>query len=253
MSSIDDRLLGDLLALERDYDELPPGAEARMLGAIASVLEGGGGDGGDGDGGGDGSGGAGASGAASASASAGGSALGATARSMTWLARAAWLGAGVVAGASGHAVIADKSPPTMPPAPSVAFVAPAPPVSVATPTASAATIAIDDLPSARPTSTTPAPKSSARIGEERSDLDVARAALARGRVDACLEAIDRHARTYGEGHFAEEREVLAVQALMAAGRRDEAVVRAARFRAKYPNSLFNPALVKATEKKEPSP
>jgi hypothetical protein len=40
----------------------------------------------------------------------------------------------------------------------------------------------------------------------------------------------------------EEREALAVKALLLAGRDDEARQRAARFRERYPQSLFLPAL-----------
>jgi TolA-binding protein len=77
---------------------------------------------------------------------------------------------------------------------------------------------------------------------ERTDLDVARAALARGRPDACLSTLEAHAKAYPRSAYAEERESLWIQALAAAGRLGEAQSRFQSFRRAYPSSLFTPAL-----------
>lgn len=238
--------MADLLALERSHDDLPDGADARILARVESVVASGGG-GGDDDGGDEGSGGSGPAPRGEAS-----SLAAPIARAAPWLGRAAYLAVGVVAGASAHAVLA-----TAPAAPAVVVSASSAPPSIAVPVASASIgpvgVRVEDLPSepTRPVTSSArgavaAPASArrddTRIVEERAELDVARAALSRGRIDACLEGIERHTRTYGEGHFAEEREVLAVQALAAAGRTSEAAARARRFREKYPTSLFGPAV-----------
>lgn len=265
--------LDDLLALEREYDDMPSGAETRMLAAIeATVAVGGGGGGEPGDPGADGNGpGADGSGAGSGpgpgGSGTGGSGIGTSGagaatttsamRIAPWLARAAYVGAGIVAGASGHAVLASRSSAPVEiaaprPSASVAAVASITPiparVAASDPSAVTASASADpptpasSAPPAKPRSSASPARDHTRVADERADLDVARAALARGRTEACLDAIARHTRTYGEGHFAEEREVLAVQALVAAGRAGEATTRARRFREKYPTSLFGPAM-----------
>lgn len=98
----------------------------------------------------------------------------------------------------------------------------APPVS-----ASAVSAATDDLP------------------KEQALLDTARAALARGRPDDALAAIASHASTFPRGRLVEDRDALAVQAHAAAGHTDEAKARAQRFRARYPKSIYLPAIDRA--------
>jgi hypothetical protein len=51
-----------------------------------------------------------------------------------------------------------------------------------------------------------------------------------------LELAAEHARTYGEGTFAQERELLAIEALIRLQRVDEARAKAARFAVRYPGS-----------------
>lgn len=242
----DDPTLENLLALEKSYDDLPAGAEARLLARLEATLGGGdGGDGGDDPGGG-----------GPAAPRGGGAGSPGTSAAAPWIARAAYVVAGVVAGASGHALLTSRAP------------APAAPVAAATASASSTTtaasaappaasaepepsvhVAVVDLPDAGTPfarkAAAPAPRTDAGATEERAELDVARAALAHGRVDACLDALDRHARKWGEGRFAEERGALTVQALAAAGRRSEAAARARRFQQKYPTSLFGPAVAQA--------
>lgn len=80
------------------------------------------------------------------------------------------------------------------------------------------------------------------LAQEQALVDTARAALARGRAADALRAADEHATRFPAGKLAEERENLATQALAFAGRRDEALARAARFHKRYPGSLYGGAL-----------
>jgi hypothetical protein len=57
-----------------------------------------------------------------------------------------------------------------------------------------------------------------------------------------LELAAEHARTYGEGTFAQERELLGIEALVKLGRMEEARRRAARFAVRYRDSAHLPRL-----------
>jgi hypothetical protein len=101
--------------------------------------------------------------------------------------------------------------------------------------------------SALPTFTSPAaakldpptPVPSARgLAAERGLLDVARSALARGEAGAALTATERHSREYPSGVLVEEREAIAIKALVALGRKDEAQTRAKAFEQRFPNGLM---------------
>jgi hypothetical protein len=81
--------------------------------------------------------------------------------------------------------------------------------------------------------------------EERALLDGARAALERGEPEAALAATARHERRFPNGILAQEREAIAVRALLALGRAGAARTRADRFRARYPNSVLLPAIASA--------
>lgn len=81
-----------------------------------------------------------------------------------------------------------------------------------------------------------------QLDAERALLDAARAALVSGDSDIALGALDRHVRTFAHPILAEERDALFVQALVRAGRYNEARTRAEAFRAHMPNSLFRPAV-----------
>ena len=76
-------------------------------------------------------------------------------------------------------------------------------------------------------------------------LDEARTALARGDEKAALRAIDLHARRYPDSVMTEEREALAIKALIASGNYAEARARSGRFRARYPRSLLLPSIDEA--------
>ena len=87
----------------------------------------------------------------------------------------------------------------------------------------------------------------AQLDAERALLDAARAALVQGDSDTALRALDRHARAYVRPLLREEREALFVQALVRAGRYDEARARADAFRQRSPNSLFLGAVENAID------
>lgn len=80
------------------------------------------------------------------------------------------------------------------------------------------------------------------LGGEQRLLDIARAALVNRRFEAALDALEKHRLSYPEARLAEEREALTVQALAQLGRSDEARTAAARFRARFPRSIFLPAV-----------
>jgi len=81
-----------------------------------------------------------------------------------------------------------------------------------------------------------------QLDRERAVLDEARAALRGGDGATALSAVDRHMREFARPELAEEREALAVQALVVTGRYDEARARASRFKASAPASLFMPSV-----------
>ena len=61
-------------------------------------------------------------------------------------------------------------------------------------------------------------------------------ALLQGAPDRALALAADHARAYPKGALAQEREVIAIEALVAQGRSTEARSRAASFRSAYPSS-----------------
>ena len=79
------------------------------------------------------------------------------------------------------------------------------------------------------------------LKRERALLDVARAKAAQGEPLQVLEQADSHLRQFPTGRLAEEREALAIRALLNLGRTSEARVRARAFQARYPNSLLSSA------------
>ena len=80
------------------------------------------------------------------------------------------------------------------------------------------------------------------LAAERRLLDAARAALVAGDPGIGLERLTRHARQFPSGALAEERTALTVDALVAAGRHDDAKRRAEAFYARYPGSIFAPSV-----------
>jgi hypothetical protein len=80
------------------------------------------------------------------------------------------------------------------------------------------------------------------LAAERAILETARTAVARGNGASALAAVQRHIEQFPRGRLAEEREVIAIQALVSLGRLDEARQRAARFKSSFPRSMAIPAV-----------
>lgn len=102
-----------------------------------------------------------------------------------------------------------------------------------------------------PTAFAPAPQSSGgvklvgsagELARERALLDQARAQIAAGEPARALDYVDRHGRRHPHGALSEEREALAVNALVSLGRYREALARGETFRNRYPNSLLMPSV-----------
>jgi len=85
-------------------------------------------------------------------------------------------------------------------------------------------------------------RGSSDLARERAVLDVARANAAKGEPEHVLEEVERHRQQFPYGRLAEEREALAIRALLSLGRKTEAQARAQAFRAAYPNSFLAPML-----------
>jgi len=77
---------------------------------------------------------------------------------------------------------------------------------------------------------------------ERDVLDHARSLLTSGDANDALTLLDDHASHFLRPQLGEEREALAIQALVALHRYDEARERARRFHEASPNSLFAPVI-----------
>lgn len=155
---------------------------------------------------------------------------------------------GVAAGVVGDRAMIDRAPPPIA-APSTVTTIVIP--SVVPPAqASAEAVSVADLPSAVAPSAPPAAKTpevpSARgLAAERALLDVARSGLARGEAAEALDAAERHRREYADGALVEEREAIAIKALVALGRKDEAAQRLAHLEKTHPNSIVLRAAKKA--------
>jgi hypothetical protein len=110
-------------------------------------------------------------------------------------------------------------------------------------------------PPPAPPKATSVPSSSveADLGAERELLDRARSAFAAGDPTATLAAVGLHAKRFPSGRLEEEREALAVKALVGAGRYDEARLRAARFRSRFPHSFLSPTIEEALRFHDGSP
>jgi hypothetical protein len=127
---------------------------------------------------------------------------------------------------------------------------PAAPATLAEPPAAPAVRPPDAVPAAPRASNRPTKRSVQAIDDleaERIVLQEARAHVAAGHGRAALDAIDRHARQFSDGALAEEREALAVKALLLLAETDAARTRAARFRQRHPRSIYLPAVEQALE------
>lgn len=202
-----------MLASAKGTDPAPGDARARLDARLAGAIA------------------AGLGATASAHAARGGSAWGTAKAIVPWVATFA-LG-GVVGGAIARATME-------PPAARVVYVDR--PVSTARAVPSVAVDAgtLPAAPAPSPATTT-APRGDS-IAAERAILDGARRALEQGDGATALSATERHARTFPGGALVQEREGIAIRALVLLGRRDEGRARAQRFVARYPDSLLRPAV-----------
>lgn len=114
-------------------------------------------------------------------------------------------------------------------------------------------------PRASATETSAAPAEATRgLAEQQALLDSARSLLRTGDPAGALDAVHRHNASFPRTMFQEEREALAIRALVALGRVAEARARTDVFARRYGSSLALPALQKAigTDREsvtEPSP
>ncbi|MEO8550452.1 MAG: hypothetical protein ABI678_10775 [Kofleriaceae bacterium] len=145
-----------------------------------------------------------------------------------------WIAAGVVAVGGAVAVqqvVAHRSRPTVP-APQIAVApppAPAPDDAALAPTPELAPPPVITPPAHR----TP----EVSLSAEAALLDQARRAIQRGDSRAALATCEVHAKKFVHGSLREERERIAIEALVALGRRDDAQARARRFDHAFPNSV----------------
>jgi hypothetical protein len=145
------------------------------------------------------------------------------------------IAAGVIAGGAWFAR-SDRAVVPNPPAASVRAAPTPPPVTAPTisPSAEAPVLSPADLPSAPP------PSPSARVAPnappEATLLARAHEQLLHGDGEAALVTTSEHARAYPRGSLSQEREVIAIEALVALGRNDDAKERAAAFHRAYPGS-----------------
>lgn len=160
------------------------------------------------------------------------------------------LGAG--AGVAVDRSIAPPAPASPPIVSVVSAPEPAPPVRVpeeprGVPVTALPSVAAPPRATA-PIAPVPSDVSARGLAAERALLDVARGALARGEPKEAFEATQRHVTEYPAGALVEEREAIAIKALVALGRRDEARGRAAEMERRYPNSLLLRAVKAAVER-----
>jgi hypothetical protein len=156
---------------------------------------------------------------------------------------------GGLVGAAVHAAL------VRPPEPRVVVVErPAPPMAAtATAAAPAPATNLDMPPPAAhaPAVGTPAPRSSgagtepSQLAAERAALDEARALIVQGDPAGALERLRATARRFPRPVLGEERDALTVEALVGAGRDDEARALADRFQKRAPGSLFAPTVASA--------
>ena len=83
------------------------------------------------------------------------------------------------------------------------------------------------------------------LAAERTLIEQARSAFARNQGEAALTALGRHQRAFPDGELREERESLMVQVLVGLERYDEARRAGARFRRRFPQSIFGPVVEEA--------
>jgi hypothetical protein len=168
-------------------------------------------------------------------------------QTLTLLARPLSLGLAVAVGAVGGAVTWNALRPI--PKPKIVYVdreVLAPPPAVMPSTAVPPSLPSAPVTSREPVRAAVEPQTSAipdgQLAAERGLLDVARMGLARGNGEDALAAASKHEERYPSGALAEEREAMAIQALILLKRYDRARVRGARFHQRFPGSVLAPAV-----------
>jgi hypothetical protein len=180
--------------------------------------------------------GGGGGGAGGAPAAAGGAS--AKALAIGGLATAALVGAAVVG-------LRSSPPPPPPAAPSsnTTVTAPAVPTSATAAPVVEPVFDVSSLPSAPPAPSVVRPTASVAPIPTTAPPEMTLLREAQENVGSSpattLARCDEHARAYPKGSMAQEREVLAIDALLRLGRRAEAEQRAARFEATYPGSAYS--------------
>jgi hypothetical protein len=140
---------------------------------------------------------------------------------------------GVAAGVAGALEFRGDSEPAASLVPPSALVSAAPKLDWPPPAPARVEVTLPVAPSGPPPSAAPA----SNLGLERGLLDRARAKMAAGETEAAFAVLTQHARSYPRGLLSEEREAMAVNALVALGRASEARRRGRAFHERYPSSL----------------
>jgi hypothetical protein len=146
---------------------------------------------------------------------------------------------GAVGGAMTHAALTRPPVPKLAPTTVAPTPIPPPPAASAPPLPEPVQSALS-APTSAPSAVQPArsgASTAASLRTERLLLERATAALMRGDANSALAALHEHARRFPQGELAEEREVLLVRALRAAGQNDAAEKQAKDFKQKFPSSL----------------
>lgn len=168
-----------------------------------------------------------------------------------------WLSGGtLLLGLVGGVLLAPILRPPPPVRLAAPIVTPSPPApAVVSPELPLEPVQVEEPPAAKPPRifapvTAPRPAPLVRdtvLAEERALVEMARTALARGNAQQALQTMDTHAVRFANGQLVEERESLAIEALLAAGRTEDAKRRADAFRARFPQSMLLPAIEAAFE------
>ena len=147
-----------------------------------------------------------------------------------------------------------KTAPALATTPAALSAAPIAAAPLDAPPPSEATVSVLDLPNA-PVPRAPAPSvvPTALAAHEESEASFLRRAQTTLAADpsAALALLDEYPSRYPHGSLAQEREVMAIDALARLGRMDEARARAADFEARYPHSAHESRLDAILQKDQP--
>jgi hypothetical protein len=156
------------------------------------------------------------------------------------------VGSGITAAAMQRPTLVVAAPmASCPPVPAAA-----PPVVTAEPLrpATVPPVPAPPLPAA---ASQPPPVPEDQLTAERRLLDVARRALEAEEPDRALNAVAQHERRFPAGVLVQERETMAIRALLAQGRVADARTRAERFHDRFPDSLLWPTIEGALQRAVP--